>query len=522
MARRTALLAPSNDPAVPRDRVGIRRALVGAALGIAPLDLGFTGAYIAVSGQWQAAPLAILLNLTFLVGLNGLGAWFIVRPVGGRGRAARRRLARLSLLLPGWAFAMGAVYCAAIFLAGAYTGGLSEETTVQPGLAVAAYLWFAVVYGFYFAFYAYFATADVRGRHALLGDAAAARAGRQPFALKLALVAVALAVMPPALILQDLTWLAPIRAAQGLTPVDAVLLDLMATMLAAALSLFFVGRSLMRPITRLVDGFDAVSAGRLDVSVAPASDDEFGGLAHRFNRMVRGLAERRRVEEMFGKYVAPAVARSILADSHDGHIRGTAREATNLFADIEGFTAMSEDLSADAAIDMLNDYFEAISEPVTRHGGAIVNLTGDGLHAVFNVPHAVADHERAAVRAALDIQHLLAERRFAGGRRLRTRIGIHAGTVVAGSVGCDDRLHYTVYGDSVNVAARLEALNKDLGTETLVSETVARRLDGATAAADDPLRTLRLTPHEGIRLRGRRAPITVYALTLPVASAAGA
>lgn len=515
--RRTAATTAAR---APRPYLGLAGALLLAILGIAPLDLGFTGAYIAISGHWQSAPHALLVNLVVLVGINGIGAWAILRPLrhldaraAGLRRRARRRLGRLSLWLPLWTFVMGAVYCAAVFLSGSYTGGIGEETGVEPGTAIGAYFWFAFVYGFYFAFYGYFAVSDVLGRAAERAPPAPMARLRQPFALKLGLVAVALAVMPPALILQDLTWLAPVRAAQGLYRTDAVLLDLMATMLAAGISLFFVGRSLLRPINALVQGFDGLAAGRFDLRLPAASDDELGALSRRFNRMVRGLAERRRVEAMFGKYVAPAVARSILADSADGHIRGEAREATNLFADIEGFTALSETLPADAAIDMLNDYFAAVSAPITARGGAIVNLTGDGLHAVFNVPYPIANHAEAAVLAAIDIQRALARMRFGPDALcLRTRIGVHGGLVVAGSVGCDDRLHYTVYGDSVNVAARLEALNKDLGTETLVSETVIRSLPPGAMPRD-----IVVTRHPGITLRGHVRPVTVHALALPEA-----
>lgn len=506
----------------------MRRRLVMTALGVAPLDLGFTGAYIAVSGRWEAAPLAVLLNLTILVGLNALVVTLMVRPLrhlgsgdGERRRRARRRLGRLGALAPAWAFLLGAGYCAAIFLAGAYTGGPSGETGVSPALGVGAYFWFAFVYGFHFAFYMYFAMGDALAGYRQRHPDEQAAVVKQPFAAKLALVAAALAVMPPALILQDLTWLAPVRAAQGLSPTDAVVLDLMALMLAAALSLYFVGRALMRPVVSLVEGFDAVAGGRLDIRLAPGSDDELGDLARRFNRMVRGLAERRRIEGVFAKYVAPSVARSILAESADGRLRGAARTATSLFADIEGFTALSEALTPDEALDMLNAYFDCIARPITDHGGAIVNLTGDGLHAVFNAPTARPHHAADAVAAALAIQRLLADARFGPhGARLRTRIGVHTGPVVAGSVGCDDRLHYTVYGDSVNVAARLESLNKEFGSQTIVSDAVvqaARAAPNGEAALDGA----RLVRRDGVVLRGRREPMTVYALSPAAVRAEG-
>lgn len=498
----------------------VRRLLL-TNLGIAPLDLGFTGAYIAVSGRWEAAPPAITLNLMMLVGLNGFGLMLLLKPLrrlsdiddAAARRRARRRVAKLSYLLPAWTFLMGASYCAGIFLAGAYTTGATATVAIPTGLAIGAFGWFAFTYGFYFAFYSYFATADRLSAYRMQHPEDQGPRVRQPFALKLGLVALALAVMPPALILQDLTWLAPIRAAQGLSPTDAVLLDLMATFLAAALSLYFVARSLLRPVDSLVGGFARVAEGDYETRLSAASDDELGELARRFNAMVRGLAERRRVERMFSKYVAPAVARTLLSESEAGYMRTESRTATSLFADIEGFTALIEDMSANTAIDMLNDYFETISRPIRAYGGAIINLTGDGLHAVFNVPNAVDGHAAAAVACAQEIQALLSARRFGPGSRIRlvTRIGIHSGTVVAGSVGCDDRLHYTVYGDSVNVAARLETLNKELGTEVVMSEAVHDELQ-ADAEGRALLAALNPTRHGPVKLRGRRMPMTVFAI----------
>lgn len=506
----TAALSTEKRSAALSDR-DLRRRLSLAALGIAPLDLGFTGAYLVVSGGWEAMPQAVGLNLLLLVAVNLVGIYVLLRPLRYLGpdaptaarRKARRRMRTLSVSVPLWGFALGIVYCAAVFLTGSYVEGPAPQ--IGPWRAGLAFLWFGFVYGFYFAFYAYFATADALALYRRDHPDEIVVGLSHPMAWKFLLVAFALAVMPAAQILQDLTWLGPIRAAQGLTPVDAVLLDLMATSIAAGLSLYFVGRNLLRPVGHLVDGLDLVATGRFDVRLPALSDDEFGDLAHRFNLMVHGLAERRRVEEMFSKYVAPSVARALLSDSRDGTIRTERQVATNLFADIEGFTKQTEGMAPDAAIDMLNAYFAKISAPITEEGGAIVNLTGDGLHAVFNVPTRRKGHAAAAVRAARKIQAELETARFGDGQKLNTRIGIHTGEVVAGSVGCDDRLHYTVYGDAVNIAARLEALNKELGTRTLISsQTLAALGEGG---ADLPL-----TRFPEVAIRGRRDPMTVYSL----------
>lgn len=496
------------------DSAPLKRRVFWTALGIAPLDIGFTGAFIVVSGRWDAAFSAVLLNIAILVVANAIGVWALLRPIDAltdasdakKYRRAQRRAARLGLVIPAWTFFLGIVYCASIFLTAPYVAETARD--IDTSLGARAFLWFAFVYGFYFAFYAYFATADVisaqRRRGAIVADGSV----RQPMAFKFALVAFALAVMPTAQILQDLTWLAPIRAAQGLVPLDAVVLDLMATSIAAGLSLFFVGRSLLRPIASLVEGLEEIAAGRFGLRLPPLSDDEMGELVHRFNGMSHGLAERQRVESMFAKYVAPSIAQSLLSDSRDGSIRTEQQIATSLFTDIAGFTALTEGMDPDQAIDMLNDYFTTISAPITAERGAIVNLTGDGLHAVFNVPYRQKGHANAAVRAALEIQRVIATKRFGdgAGQELKTRIGINTGPVVAGSVGCDDRLHYTVYGDSVNIASRLEGLNKDLDTEILISDAVREAMGDQ---ADD----VAMARYPDMKIRGRAEPMTLYALS---------
>jgi len=158
-------------------------------------------------------------------------------------------------------------------------------------------------------------------------------------------------------------------------------------------------------------------------------------------------------------------------------------------------------MTPEATIQLLNDYFELVAEPITQPGGTIVNFIGDGVHAAFDVPVAQSDHAARALRAALEIQARLGAREIADGTRLTTRIGVHTGSVIAGSVGCQDRLSYTVYGDAVNVAARLERLNVQAGTTVLASRGT---IDAAGSAA---LHGARLRALDPVRLHGRREPV---------------
>ena len=182
---------------------------------------------------------------------------------------------------------------------------------------------------------------------------------------------------------------------------------------------------------------------------------------------------------------------------------GEVRETTIFFSDLEGFTTLSEGMSPVELIATLNEYFAAVTEPIVRHGGAINQYQGDAILATFNLPTAREDHAASAVRAAIEIQHVLASRTFGSDLRLVSRIGINTGVVVGGLVGARDRLGYTVHGDDVNLAARLEALNKEHGTRIIVSGRT-RELAGAEHFAFRELGT--------VTVRGRSRPVTVYRL----------
>ena len=181
--------------------------------------------------------------------------------------------------------------------------------------------------------------------------------------------------------------------------------------------------------------------------------------------------------------------------------QGELKQTTMLFADLEGFTSLSERLSPTDLIKTLNEYFAAVVEPIERFGGSVTQFQGDAILASFNQPRPDDDHAANAVRAAVEIQRILGGQTFGDGLRLRSRIGINSGIVVGGLVGTRDRLGYTVHGDDVNLAARLEQLNKDYGTSILVSEST-RNLAGA---AMFPFQKI-----GEVQVRGRHSDTTIY------------
>ncbi|WP_234716938.1 adenylate/guanylate cyclase domain-containing protein [Ensifer adhaerens] len=225
---------------------------------------------------------------------------------------------------------------------------------------------------------------------------------------------------------------------------------------------------------------------------------------HRARHVVqaRAVAEtgRRRMQRIFGKYVPPHVVQELA--SNEGYLRPQMRDATLLFADVEEFTAIAEKLPPEVLISVLNELFSATAAVVAGNGGLVVSYMGDAFVASFNAPLPVDDHAERAVAAARDILRLTDESEF-GGHRLRLRIGVASGPVAAGTVGSDDRLSYTLYGDTVNLAQRLESLNKEYGTSCLLSGETA-----IAAGSDCGLKYLGST-----NVRNRQRQVDLYVLT---------
>ncbi|MCK5363275.1 MAG: adenylate/guanylate cyclase domain-containing protein, partial [Gammaproteobacteria bacterium] len=217
--------------------------------------------------------------------------------------------------------------------------------------------------------------------------------------------------------------------------------------------------------------------------------------------LVESVVESSAAREL-SKFVPDEVARQAKAGEERMQAgQGEVREATILFTDIEGFTTISETMTPTELITTLNDYFAVVTKPIVEHGGVINQFQGDAILATFNLPETLPDHAAQAVRAALAMQAALRDRHFGDGIALRSRVGINSGEIVGGLVGTGDRLGYTVHGDEVNLAARLEQLNKDYDSRIIVSQRT-RELAGAWQFHFKQLGTT--------SVRGRKSPVVIY------------
>jgi len=224
---------------------------------------------------------------------------------------------------------------------------------------------------------------------------------------------------------------------------------------------------------------------------------------HRARSTVRARAEaehaRDQVTQTFGQYVPEAVATALIADR--GVLAPTRRQATVLFLDIEGFTRLSESQPPEHVLAMLNAFFDSMAQVIARNNGVIIQFIGDALMATYNVPLEDERHAANAVRSAAEIKNLVESEAFEG-VRLHVRVGLNTGEVAAGSVGGGQRQSYTVYGDAVNLAARLEGMNKQHGTQVLLSQSTAE-----AAGNGIPLRRVGTAP-----VRGKEAQVELYTL----------
>ncbi len=294
----------------------------------------------------------------------------------------------------------------------------------------------------------------------------------------------------------------------------ATTLNWIVTAIATALGLIFaafVTRSLVDPVKRLLGGTRAVEAGDLEVEIEVRTHDELAALASSFNHMVVGLREKERIRETFGQYVDPRIVRNLL-ENRIAADRGERQVMTVFFSDLEGFTRMCEGLTPDAAVRFLNRYFAMMAEVVRGQEGIIDKYIGDSVMAFWGPPFTdAAEHARLACLAALGQMRKMEEFRAAlpelfgirhGLPDVKVRMGLASGEVTVGNIGSDTSRGYTVIGDTVNLASRLEQANKFYGTRILVNEAT-RALAGDTLAFREI---------DSLRVAGKLEPAKVFEL----------
>ncbi len=294
----------------------------------------------------------------------------------------------------------------------------------------------------------------------------------------------------------------------------ATQLNWIVTAIATALGLIFaafVTRSLVDPVKRLLGGTRAVEAGDLEVEIQVRTHDELATLATSFNHMVVGLREKERIRETFGQYVDPRIVKNLL-ENRLAADRGEREVMTVFFSDLEGFTRMCEGLTPDAAVRFLNRYFAMMADVIRGRQGIVDKYIGDSVMAFWGPPFTdPADHARLGCLAALEQMQKMEAFRAAlpdlfgmkhGLPDVNVRMGVASGDVTVGNIGSETSRGYTVIGDTVNLASRLEQANKFYGTRILVSE-------GTRTLAGD---TLAFREIDSLRVAGKLEPVKVFEL----------
>jgi class 3 adenylate cyclase len=285
------------------------------------------------------------------------------------------------------------------------------------------------------------------------------------------------------------------------------------TGIAAVLGFVFammVGSGITGPVLRLLEGTREVEAGRLDGAISVTTRDEIGQLSAAFNRMIERLRQNQRVRETFGRYIDPRIAESLLSQTAVAAAEGQRRVMTVMFCDMKGFTALSEGFTPQGLVKIMNRYLSTMSEPIHAYRGVIDKYIGDGIMAYWGPPFVEeAEQAKCACSAALDMIGCLTNLRkelpeLLGVRVIPAecdlRIGIATGETLVGSIGSEYMMSFTVMGDTVNLASRLETANKAYSSRCLISEATAN-----LCAADFELREI-----DRVVVVGQSQPQTVY------------
>ena len=267
---------------------------------------------------------------------------------------------------------------------------------------------------------------------------------------------------------------------------------------------------LTKQLNFLMIGLNKVSKGDLNVQVKRISNDELGVLTETFNTMVTNIREKELIKIAFTRYVSKQVAEKVFEnpDTFLNKLKGERKEVSILFADIVGFTSMSEKLLPEEVVKILNTYLSSMVSAVFKHNGTLDKFIGDCVMAVFGAPIVLENSSLSAVNCAIEIQRevsaLNLERKSMGLSDINIGIGINTGIAVVGNIGSKERLDYTVIGDNVNLASRLQSTANALKVPIIVSLEVIKKIEGKI-----DYRQL-----ESVQLKGISSPVKIFSILL--------
>ena len=486
-------------------------------LAILPLILIFNCVYWYMHQSAEVFMMTGLFQIIMYGALNLIGIYFLYRPIERLYREkhvsekVKKYITRLGRYSTTWVFSIGFLYvlitCLILMFSPSELGDTEvfEMENINPILFLNFIPSLIFVYAIFPCFITYFVVndfkldlkADVFQRFQINFPASKRKIG-----VTLLYVFLVLVILPSFLVIIDLAATIYLEDEfadfTSANPFETVIIDRLVVLVGMIFSIIYVSRSFTKPIYSLLTEINKVRGGDFSIEAAIISDDEIGTLTRDFNGMVKGLKERELIRDTFGRYVTKDVARVILNKEID--LAGETRNCTVMVTDIANYTSISEGLTPKEVVAMLNEYFTQMVAIIQKHKGIVNKYIGDSVFAIFNVPLNDPDHATNAIRAALEIDRLTSHTSFGSNQMLTTRIGINTGSVVAGNIGSADRMEYTVMGDEVNIAARLEALNKQHGTHVLVGENTYE-------VAKDHFQFSKLGDFQ---LRGKEKSIEVY------------
>jgi class 3 adenylate cyclase len=497
----TATLTARSGAGLDRDsRATIRRYYLAMSVPFG-IDVLTSAVYAAINAHpLSLVPLSTISAVFLLVGV-GIGAWLLIRPVerflAGEAdfAAIEPALTRLPIRSATLVACLYGPMLALRFLAPRYGYTFGAEIEVSAWIDTICSFFVVTSFNFVLTFFVVSAYLDSLYAHLFSARGVNIAAFRGAFRRKVGLAVLFVSFAAMTLLAGD------IASYDGDRLIREASVDLTASIVGAATIYYWISRALTLPIERLDHGMRRVAEGDLEVRLPVTSDDEVGHAISGFNQMVDGLAEREYLRDTFGKYVSESVAAAIVNDhQRRGRVADTLAEATLMFVDIEGFTTLSESLPPADVASILNTYLGIVVPVIQQNAGVVNSFIGDGLFASFNLPLPLEHHAAAAVRSALEIQKLVRGTSFASGTQIRVRIGINTGPVIGVTIGTDKRLQHTLLGDAVNIASRVEQLNKQFGSMILATESTMR-------AAGDGFPCTRLGE---TGMRGHRGEVVVW------------